>query len=162
MFCSTISQKKKKKYKTHVCFTFGSPSDDAQSTSERKREHPPLSSRRPAAFPQGISLRESEGELLGSEAPLSEHYPCWHVHFLTGGKGKKTGSVPFLRLSPSRRHCSLCLSCCFHVLLPLWRTSSPFRWVLSKPLQKTGVVVFLLNQHSCPFLPQTSFAIHFL
>lgn len=93
MFCSTIPPPKKK-YKTHVCFTFGSPSDDAQSTSERKREHPPLSSRWPAAFPQGISLRESEGELLGSKAPLSEHYPCWHVHFLTGGKEKKQALSP--------------------------------------------------------------------
>ena len=59
-----------------VGFTFGSPSDDAQSTSEREREHPPLPSCRPAAFPQGICLREGEGELLGSEASLSKRYPC--------------------------------------------------------------------------------------
>lgn len=38
-------------------------------------------------------------------------------------------SVLSLTLSASRRHRSLCLPCCFHVLLPLWRTSSPPRWV---------------------------------
>lgn len=115
-------------------FTFVSPSDDTQSTSERKREHLPLSSCRPAAFPQGICLREDKGELLGTEAPLSKYYPCWHVHFLTRNK-EKTDFVLFLTLSPSLRHCSLRLSRCSHVLLlsgelPVLSGDS------SKPLQK--------------------------
>lgn len=43
--------------------------------------------------------------------------------------GEKMDSVLFLTPSPSLRHGSLCLPCCFHVLLPLWRTSSHLRWV---------------------------------
>ena len=67
-------------------FYLTSSSDDAQATSERKGEHPLLSPRGPAAFPQGISLREGKGELLGREVSLSKHYPCWHVHFMTSDK----------------------------------------------------------------------------
>lgn len=111
-----------------VGFTFASPSDDAQSTSEREREHPPLSSCRPVASPQRVCLREREGELLGCEAPLSKCYSCRHVHFLTSDE-ERYGLCPLPdSLSLSLCHRSLCLSCCSHVLLPFWRTSSPLRW----------------------------------
>lgn len=144
--------------------TFCSPPDDAQSTSERKREHLPFSSCTSAAFPQGFCLRESEGELLGSEVPLSKHYPCWHVHFLTRDK-EKMDAVLFPTLSPSLRHRGLCPSCCFHILLPLWRTSSPVRWVF--PSQSRNRCRFVKEErfrsNTVPvFFPQPLLVTHFL
>lgn len=75
-------------------FTFGSPSDDAQLTSERKREHLPLPSSRPAAFPLRISLRKGEWKLFGGEMSFPKRHLHQHVHFLSCEKEIKIQFCP--------------------------------------------------------------------
>lgn len=166
MFWSTISQKKERKKNTRrhksalpLVLPLMMPSRHLRE-KENILLFPPVD--------RLLFLRESvwgkaKESCLGARRPfpnttLADMFIFWPV---ASKKEKKTVSVPFLRLSPSQRHCSVCLSCCFHVLLPLWRTSSPFRWVLSKPLQKTSVV-FFIKPTLVLFLPQTSFVIDFL
>lgn len=118
-----------------IIFTFGSPSDDAQPTSDGKREHPLLSSCRSAAFPHRIRLRDGEGEMLGSQAPLPKHDPRWHVHFLTRDE-KTTTYVLLLTLSPSRRPCCLLLALVFTCPPPILENIQSSQVSLSKKCRK--------------------------
>ncbi|KAG7228193.1 hypothetical protein INR49_013356 [Caranx melampygus] len=122
------------------------------STSERKREHPPLSSGGTAAFPQGICLREGEGELLGSEAPLSKHDPRRHVHFLSGDKEKLDSLLSLHTLTISQTLQSplvLLFSCSPPSLENVQSSQHPVIW------KEPGVGVGDLDgQLSCPLHDQ--------
>lgn len=79
-------------------------------------------------FLRGSVWGKAKERCLGAGRPfpnttLADMFIFWPV------TREKMDSVLFLTLSASRRHRSLCLPCCFHVLHPLWRTSSPPRWV---------------------------------
>lgn len=122
-------------------FTFGSPSDDSQPTSDGKREHPLLSSCRSAAFPHRVRLRDGEGEMLGSQAPLPKHDPRWHVHFLTRDE-KTTAYVLLLTLSPSRRPCCLLLALVFTCSPPTLENIQSSQVSLSKKRRKQVQALF--------------------
>lgn len=127
-------------------FTFGPPSDDANATSEWKREHPPLSSSsRPSSFPHCICLREGQGEELWVGTPLPKHHSTWHVHVVAPDKEKQ--SVPLYTISFPQKRSSLCTSCCFHNPLPVWRTSNALRCIF-EPGRKTDAET-VLKQERC-------------
>lgn len=125
-----------------IIFTFGSPSDDSQPTSDGKREHPLLSSCRSAAFPHRVHLRDGEGEMLGSQTPLPKHDPRWHVHFLTRDE-KTTPYVLLLTLSPSRRPCCLLLALVFTCSPPTLENIQSSQVSLSKKRRKQVQALFI-------------------